>query len=1836
MASAFAAQLRTIAANSTHELDLRARRTAHAESLIFDREVAVKQDWDTLWAICSEGFQELCQLDPRLEEYGRNLFSPQSKDQDREQLNKSENAALDTVIERCLRSLGRWVSVRPGVKSVEWLVRRFRVHSHNASALLATFLSSHEVPVWRNVLRLVEEGSKGGIVPPEWKFLGPYLKTAAIVPRHAIVYSATNNDGFFTVLNGYVIRCCQEGSSWPQLMRFWSSIAVEAVVGRMRQARSGRKEVQRQRTEDVLLKIVPLLDDGFAVRDCPELTMACYTIAIVLAGSADLSDTILDGLMEAVVHTILYGEMDAKQVMICLTILVSRKQDVSVSRGVLAVVMKAEHIGSLLHEVNDRYPATVLATALIRASLTGMKPKNYAARTIFLESLLRTGSTFAPHAAVRGWVELLVQKVQTLDSADAAFSAVRARLIESLQQLNESDNYAPIFAELAGQAADGATTDLENILGSTLPRIEAPAATDGDVMDIDVPEVVNDPAHTALAALPERTADTHSFLAVFDPTLGSQLADAFGLSCRHATTLQEFESLAIWQTQTQGSPLFVTFLLRIACGPRIAQHRAAALKMVAKSIQSQVDLDAQAILPYVLVCLADPAQNVRKAAAELVLAVEKAAPKSLVQGEDCRQFGKDDLYQHDALDKVSWISSNQLTKLVRQALMPVLEECVLDESHISKALQSALNGSSTPGRLSSQTESIELKKALRHSLFDLITSHAVATPLIKVKISIIAMLDNVGKVGQTTKSKALAPVLRSWTALSAEQAEKAAQAESLSMNEVDSLMVQIVSTHEKDAVGHVLGMLADEETTPRGDLVAAFFNRIIQLWTDLRHESQSAAANKLFELSFSNVPSLSRGARSVLQTASLPTDVLNSFLDSSCSGLAQMHEGPPKKKRRSSSGRATTPQGLSSEHDMSTARLTLALELVDNSKPENRSELLAGLFEVLAIMRRLKQHQKTESPYLLHLCLSSVLAIVDQARNRTKPGIDLSSIRADLVTNCIRSSENPQVQSTALLLSASLAALAPDRMLHNVMPIFTSMGHNILSKDDEHSIYVINQAIDQIIPPLVRTMKKTDEAAMVRSAAGLLSSFTSAFDHIPQHRRVSFYQRLINRLNAGDFAFAIIAMLVMRKQGDDSMGIFFNSLMANFDAETQLATFSRLLSLINSIYSSQPLDADALLDINNATSVQDKHNAALALLQTSLQLLKNKSLKTQLSKLHKTEPKGVENASEGLRICLSQTLESIRDRHANGQDLADVAKECLSALLELPTIVELFNVFSGVLDDLASLNNTDLRPQALRVLASQLNGKVPRDSRTQLAAMQYLPKLEDILKSKDDESMKQAAVACIDRITEVYGRKNVESVVRAAEAVHEHGLGSDSDRLRVMSMLCLASMMEVLKEAVIPILPKILSNTFMLLDDAIDRYGAEAHNAAYALLSALVSHVPFMVSEEYLVRILELSIQSANAELPEEFNESRKETLSLLSQQVDLDNLLDGLDKAWTSGLDSWASTVVELLGVLSDAIDRASKANIIRYSDRVSNLLLLNFDRRRTRPDHVKELFTDDDITRIESKINDVAMKFIYKLNDTVFRPAFESWIDWAVKCHDLPSIEDVALEKAKVLRQTSLFNFLAHFFESLKSIVTGYASYVIEPANAILSRFADANDQSKALTTLAADADSLALYKSLLSTLRTTFTHDADAFFSSPSHFSPLSSNLISQLPLASNKALRPVVASHVAPAIVSLATAVLDTPTHHHALNKLICSLRRSESAAVRLASIQLQRALSEDDDVGEEWINNVVGNGAGGDGGMGETMVYVNEMLEDDDENVEREVRRWVHLVRERVGEDVFEV
>ena len=126
MATALAAQLAQIAAKSSNPLDLKAQKKAHSQSLLFDQHVAASQDYDTIYQVCFEGYLELCDLDRRFGGFARSIFSEQSKRQERSQMTSAENKELDEVLESFLGLVGARLLLKPALKAVEWLVRRFR------------------------------------------------------------------------------------------------------------------------------------------------------------------------------------------------------------------------------------------------------------------------------------------------------------------------------------------------------------------------------------------------------------------------------------------------------------------------------------------------------------------------------------------------------------------------------------------------------------------------------------------------------------------------------------------------------------------------------------------------------------------------------------------------------------------------------------------------------------------------------------------------------------------------------------------------------------------------------------------------------------------------------------------------------------------------------------------------------------------------------------------------------------------------------------------------------------------------------------------------------------------------------------------------------------------------------------------------------------------------------------------------------------------------------------------------------------------------------------------------------------------------------------------------------------------------------------------------------------------------------------------------------------------------------------------------------------------------------------------------------------------------------
>lgn len=126
MATTLQKQLAAIAASSTHQLDVKAQKSAHGKSLLFDSKVAASQSFEAVYLICYDGFRELCALDPRFLPFAKSLFSEQSKVEDRAHMTEKDNDKLNGVLEAFITLAGPRLLLKPAEKALEWLVRRFR------------------------------------------------------------------------------------------------------------------------------------------------------------------------------------------------------------------------------------------------------------------------------------------------------------------------------------------------------------------------------------------------------------------------------------------------------------------------------------------------------------------------------------------------------------------------------------------------------------------------------------------------------------------------------------------------------------------------------------------------------------------------------------------------------------------------------------------------------------------------------------------------------------------------------------------------------------------------------------------------------------------------------------------------------------------------------------------------------------------------------------------------------------------------------------------------------------------------------------------------------------------------------------------------------------------------------------------------------------------------------------------------------------------------------------------------------------------------------------------------------------------------------------------------------------------------------------------------------------------------------------------------------------------------------------------------------------------------------------------------------------------------------
>ena len=1658
-----------------------------------------------------------------------------------------------------------------------------------------TFLPYHTSSLFLNLLSILPAQ-----IPPYFRFLHPYIRSLTKLPRHTIVYTATNNNEFFATLNLYALRICRAGQQFHGLVVFWAGIITEATAGRFDLALSGRKEVRMQRQEDELLRVLPTLNEGFGMQKAPEMMLACYMLTTIIVSKADLEDNVLDSMMEAASawtgDTLTAG-------LVCLSVLAEKKHNIKLPKRVIARLLRLDDLPKIFQELSPQYPTGNLLLGLVDGSLAKAQMGVIESHEVeILENILLLG--LLDNDRTRQAIGRLLHTVQD----QKGNLEVRSHLIELVSKLLQQD-FTNTILQGAIKEHNIDKSMLEMKLQQTIeaPRDQAEQLADSDMEMQDA--VATRPIHsfkTTLDQLPEDASKDKSFLKSSADQLFSRFAEAFILAYQNSEYSLEFSNHPLLRRASAfDDNLYLTFFIRMACSPYSPAARASALETVSSFIPQAIaaQTDLQALIPYVLFLLGDPVGRIRRGAAECLVALGNVYQKAGKETKNFRTWGSGDLYEDSQASAINWLGADEVTKLFETLFLPSLEEIVIDPERLQQTICNGLNGSLSSTPAQKRATASDLKKTLRADLLSFLCSHIVHTGLYAVKVRLLTILQPVNKVGTISRTKELYSSLEHWSIVGENEVERICQRERLEPTEIDKQFVGIVSSSDKQGI-HLLASLGSQKgELRRTGLQDAAIAQLVHLMPKMKSDRQFAVAAHFFEVAVDQT--VEKGsqaaihARTFLSTVEFSTEILQSFLEKIPASMAAIQDKPPATKRRRTSHTDAPVLTIQDPKARSIVdEMTFVLELVDGSHPERRPELLETLFHTLQSLKHFKAQMRSGLGYLQSLVLGSLLGIVSGLKARPAVKIDPSVVRTDLLVDCVRNSDSLQVQNGALLLIASLASIAPEPVLHSVMPIFTFMGSSVLRQDDDYSAHVIDQTIEQVIPPLVQSLRR-QKRDVVSGTSELLLSFTAAFEHIPLHRRLRLFEALITKLGPEDFLAALLAMLANRYAADAQVQRFTVKLAERFDPELQLHIFGKYLEIVEDTLKPKPGISKSLLGIGE-TDGRPKAAAALDLLRVLSCLLRSQSL------VHKISAILMKNDGDASRVrglytkLLEHTLGFV-DTIASEKGLQQACGAVLESLLSIPTMYE----FIHTARDLLQRTDDNLRRKVIKLLEARLQSIDSRAQDSSMTIIEFLPVLTDMAQTSPNKMLKHAVIGCIDRISEQFGRKDLSAISAAAEIVSgPHVLGFQDDRVRVIATLCLASMIEVLGEAFIPTVKTALPTALNHLAASIeeDRENHELHNATYSMLAALISQISWILTGTHLDRLLNLSYESSNSNMGEVCDENRKSALSLLARKSEVKECFSAVERTWATAIAQGPEAVNEALDMLSISIEKHPKSAIVKNSETLASFFLNAFDLRRIQfAPRSEESYNDEEVAKAEDDMNATAIQMIYKLNDTTFRPLFTRVVEWAVS--GLPKKDSLG----RTMRLTTLFKFLTTFFSTLKSIVTGYASYILEPAVSVLTTFTPSSQ------------DPITLWTSVLSALNAAFTHDQDDFFQSPSHFTLIAQPLLSQLVHASNTTFAHQVDESLLPAITSLAEAA-QSPDHHKDLNSQLMSHLRSEHAGVRLAAVKAQRSVTEA--LGEEWL-----------GLLPEMLPGISEALEDDDEEVEREVRRWVLRIEEVLGESL---
>uniref|UniRef100_A0A8C3FEI2 HEAT repeat-containing protein 1 n=1 Tax=Chrysemys picta bellii TaxID=8478 RepID=A0A8C3FEI2_CHRPI len=946
------------------------------------------------------------------------------------------------------------------------------------------------------------------------------------------------------------------------------------------------------------------------------------------------------------------------------------------------------------------------------------------------------------------------------------------------------------------------------------------------------------------------------------------------------------------------------------------------------------------------------------------------------------------------------------------------------------------------------------------------------------------------------------------------------------------------------------------------------------------------------------------------------------------------------------------PESVPEISSVNWQRVTLILELLQHKKKVKRPQVLVpALFNLLARCLETSTTEQENMEYTKQLILSCLLNICQKLSpdgSRIQSDIlDKEKFNVELVVQCVRVSEMPQTHHHALLLLGTAAGMFPDKVLHNIMPIFTFMGANVMRLDDTYSFQIINKTVKMVIPALIQAEEGgSPEAAqsVEEVVIKIIHVFVDALPHVPEHRRLPILAQLIDTLGGERFLWVLLVLLFEQHvtktvtaatNGEKDAVLetdieFWISVCCEFSVQHQFQSLMKIIQYLTKLPENKEDDPgpkklirktktqDEEVQLFNVESHSGKQLRHFKFLSVSFmaQLLASQSFVKKI-----VECDGAEELQELEQRLLEEVLRYINVVAHSVEENADkpTAKfwrallnksydmlDKVNALLPTQTFIP---VISGLM--------TNQLPSVRRKAMDLLNNKLQQRTRWQKAQVRQLleliPELIAIVQRKINEEEeeqainRQTALFSLKLLCKCFGTDHPEPFVPVLKATIDLISSERKEERNVMgsALLCIAEVTYTLKALAVPQLPRLMPALLKTLKHKKELVSNEIYllSAVTALLKVVATLAHFLSPYllDALLQVVRLERIAVEMGPSSQLNLRLTSLKTMLATQLGPRVLLPAITKCYNELATAWKNRLGPLMDILKEHIAGMERDQLVSHQSELTAFFMKALD---FRTEHSQDDL--EEVGRTESHIISCLISMVMKLSEVSFRPLFFKLYDWS---------KSEGTSKDRLLTFYRLADCIA---DKLKGLFTLFAGSLVKPFADTLNKINSSKTDEAFFDSENSTEKSCLLLQFILDCMHKIFLFDTQRFVSKE-RAETLMAPLVDQLEnmLGGEENFQERVTMHLIPCIAQFSIAMADDSLWKP-LNYQILLKTRHTSPKVRFAALLTLVELA-----GKLKENYMVL--------LPESIPFLAELMEDECEEVEHQCQKTIQQLEVILGE-----